>query len=246
MFRLMLRQLETGEAVEVLPLLFSEGREVPDRPWVMLNMVESVDGATAVDGGATALNDADDRLLFRALRAVADVVVNGAATVRAENLGPARMTDEMARFRSRAGLSERPKMAVLSRSLDLDPDQRIFSDPEARPTIVTGLDAPGERVELLRESADIVQVPRLDGAGIVGAFGDVSVVLCEGGPTINSQLIADDVVDEINLTISPVLALGESKRLASGVPLDEPRAMSLARTLIGDRSLFLRYVRDRG
>lgn len=83
----MLRHLESGDLFDVLEVLFSERRQIEGRPWVMLNIVESIDGATAIDGGASGLNDADDRQLFLALRAVADVVMNGAATVRAENLG---------------------------------------------------------------------------------------------------------------------------------------------------------------
>ncbi|MFQ5524119.1 MAG: dihydrofolate reductase family protein [Acidimicrobiia bacterium] len=95
----MLRRLQTGEPVDLLEMLFSEERRNSGRPWMMLNMVESVDGATAVGGGASGLNDADDRDLFLALRSVADVVMVGAQTVRSENLGPVRMNDEMMRHR---------------------------------------------------------------------------------------------------------------------------------------------------
>ena len=210
----------------------------------MLNIVESIDGATAIDGGASGLNDADDRQLFLALRAVADVVMNGAATVRAENLGPVRLSDEMKRYRLAAGISDPPTMAVLSASLSLDADLRIFSDPERRPKIITGLDADRDRLEALAGVADIVQIETLDGAGIINALDEVSVVLCEGGPTVNSQLIRDGVVDEVNLTISPVLVLGASNRVASGPPLDAPTKMRLDRKLIGEQSLFLRFVSD--
>lgn len=240
----MLRHLETGHAVDVLETLFSEERHREDRPWVMLNIVESIDGATAIDGGASGLNDADDRQLFLALRAVADVVMNGAATVRAENLGPVRLSGEMAQRRREAGVHEPPRMVVLSRSLSLDPHLRIFSDPERRPTIITGLDADPERLAALGNVADLVQIEKLDGPGIIDALQGVSVVLCEGGPTVNGQLIEGGLVDEVNLTISPVLALGDSKRVASGPSDHRPTEMRLDRTLIGDHSLFLRFVRD--
>jgi len=241
----MLRHLETGDTVDVLEKLFSERRDPPGgRPWVMLNIVESIDGATAVEGGASGLNDADDRQLFLALRAVADVVMNGAATVRAENLGPVKLSDEMMRRRREAGMQEPPTMVLLSRSLSLDPGMRIFSDPEQRPTIITGIEADPDRLEVLDGIADIVQIEELDGSSIIKALGNPSVVLCEGGPTINSQLIRDGVVDEVNLTISPVLALGESSRVASGSPLRPPTEMRLDRTLMGDQSLFLRFIRD--
>ena len=241
----MLRHLKTGEPVEVLDMLFSEERAPREgRPWVMLNIVESIDGATAVDGGASALNDADDRELFLSLRAVADVVMNGAETVRAENLGPVRLNEERARHRVDAGISGSPTTVILSRSLSLDHNLRIFSDPDRRPTVITGMDADPERVASLRPVAEVVQIEHLDGAGIVSALGDASVILCEGGPTINSLLIRDGLVDEVNLTISPVLALGNSKRVASGAPLRVPTAMRLDRRLIGEQSLFLRFVRD--
>lgn len=239
----MLRQLAAGEPVDVLSLLFAEERRSVGRPYVMLNIVESIDGATAVDGSATPLNDRDDRDLFLALRAVADFVMNGAATVRAENLGPPRMSDEMAIRRAAAGMSPHPTMVILTRALDLDPAHRIFSDPEKRPTVICGVEADPERVELVGRVADVIQVDPLSGMEIVQALGDSGVILCEGGPTINSELIRDDVVDEVNLTVSPLLALGESKRVASGPSPDSPVKMRLDRTLVGDRSLFLRFVR---
>lgn len=240
----MLRRLETGEPVDMLEMLFSESREVEGRPWVMLNMVESVDGATAVGGGASGLNDPDDKALFLALRSVADIVMMGAQTVRSEGLGPIRMSDEMMGHRSAAGISGEPTMVILTRSLDIEPDHRVFSDQERRPTIITGTDADAVRLAALGEVSDVVQVESLDGDGIVGALSDASVILCEGGPTLNSHLVAAGVVDEVDLTISPMLAMGESKRIASGPVLDPPQEMTLARAVRGDRSLFLRYVRS--
>ena len=239
----MLRRLESGEPLDILEMLFSEGRGHANRPWVMLNMVSSVDGATALRGGATALNDADDRALFLALRAVADVVLVGAQTVRSENMGPVRMSDEMVRHRSGVGLLGEPRLAILTRSLNLDPEERIFADPARKAIVVTEEGADAERVAALSAVADVVQAPVLDGAGIVSALGEVKVILCEGGPTVNSQLIAADVVDEINLTLSPLLAMGASKRIAFGAELDPPTELNLDRAWVGDRSLFLRYLR---
>jgi 5-amino-6-(5-phosphoribosylamino)uracil reductase len=239
----MLRCLETGEPVDMLQLLFSEKRPGSGRPWVMLNMVESVDGATAVGGGASDLNDPDDRALFLALRAVVDVVMMGAETVRSESLGPIRMSDEMMRHRREAGLEGEPKMVILTRSLNIDTRHRVFSDQTRRPTILTGVDADPDGVRVLGEVADVVQIDSLDGKGVVEALHPAEVILCEGGPTLNSHLVAAGVVDEINLTIAPMLAMGESKRIASGPALDPPTPLRLDRILAGDRSLFLRYVR---
>ncbi len=240
----MLRRLETGDPIDILEVVFSEARGREDRPWVMLNMVESVDGATAVDGGASALNDRDDRDLFLALRSVANVVMNGAETVRSENLGPLRMSEEMAHWRSDAGMAPLPEMVILTRSLDLDPGHRIFSKPEQRPTVITGIDVEPSRLESVGEVASVIQIDPLDGSGIVSALAEHDVILCEGGPTINAQLIRDGVVDEVNLTVAPMLALGDSKRVASGSSLESPLGMRLDRRLMGEQSLFLRYVRE--
>lgn len=240
----MLRTLESvGDPIDILEMLFSEARQRQDRPWVMFNMVESVDGATAVNGGASELNDEDDRALFLAMRAVADVVLMGAQTVRSENVGPIRMSKEMRGFRANAGLEAVPKMAILTLSLNLDPKSRIFSEPDHRPTILTGYEVDQQRFEALSPLADIVQSDDLDGEGIVNQLGAAKVILCEGGPSVNSLLMASGMVDEINITVSPMLALGESQRIGHGDPLQPPLEMRLDRTLQGDRSLFLRYVR---
>ncbi len=233
----------TGDPIDILEMLFFEKREREERPWVMFNMVESVDGGTAVDGGASALNDADDRVLFLAMRAVADVVLMGAETIRSEGMGPVRMSEEMSRYRAKAGLEGVPRMVILTRSLSLDPEARVFSDPDERPTILTGNEADQDRLDALSEVADVAQIDNLDGNGIVDHLGAAKVILCEGGPTVNSVLMAAGMVDEINITMSPMLALGESKRIAHGEPLQPPIDMRLDRVVSGDRSLFLRYIR---
>jgi len=241
----MLRTLEpVGEPIDLLDMLFAEKRQAQGRPWVMFNMVESVDGATAVRGGATALNDEDDRALFLAMRAVADVVLMGAQTIRSESIGPVRMNEEMSRYRAVAGMAEIPLLVILSRSLNIDSEARVFSDPSNRPMILTGKGADHGRIASLSALADIVELDNLDGKGIVDQLSAAKVVLCEGGPTVNSVFMADGMVDEIAITVSPMLALGESQRLAHGEPLDPPFDMRLDRALQGDRSLFLRYVRD--
>ena len=240
----MLRTLEpASDPVDVLQMLFSEKREREGRPWVMFNMVESVDGATAVKGGASALNDEDDRFLFLAMRVVADVVLVGAQTIRSENYGPIHFDEERKRLRRDAGLSEEQRLVVLTRSLGIDPTARIFSDPARRPTIITGREVDQDRLDALSKVADVAQIDNLDGGGIVEKLRDAKVILCEGGPTVNSQLIAAGMVDEINVTLSPMVALGESQRIAHGEPFESPIEMRLDRALQGDRSLFLRYVR---
>jgi 5-amino-6-(5-phosphoribosylamino)uracil reductase len=239
----MIRHTETGAEIEMLPALFHEARRSDGKPWVMLNMVVSIDGATAVRGGASPLNDADDRALFLHLRAVADVVLVGAQTARSEDLGPVVMSEEMLEARAEAGLSGEPRLAVVSRSLDLNPEARAFSDPDRRPIVLTGDSADEARLGALREVAEVRTVGQLDGDGIIDALGEASVILCEGGPTINGHLFASNRVDEIDVTVSPLVALGDSKRLAFGQEVDPPIPVRLDRVWIGDAALFLRYLR---
>ncbi len=241
----MIRHLGAGEVVDdLLALALAEHRPGPR---VMLNMVASVDGATALRGGATALADDDDRALFQALRAAADVILVGAETVRVENYGPVRLDEAARHARRQMGLEVAPALAIVSRSLDLDPAARVFSDPGYRPLIITGEDAPAERARVLAQSAELV-VAGERGADPTRipqelASRGLSVVLAEGGPTLNGELIASDLVTEINLSLSPLAVAGHAARVSH-----HPRVVELdyrcQRVLAGDRMLFLRYLRE--
>ena len=221
----MIRDLAAGDPiVDLEAALLAEDRS-SDRPWVMLNIVTSVDGATAVDGGSTPLSDDDDRALFHSLRRISDVIMVGSGTVMAEDYHPDG------------------RLAIVSGRLNLDPGKRVFSDPDQRPTVLGSVAADPARVETLRRVAEVVLLDDLSGANVVGQFGPGSIVLCEGGPTLNGSLFSDDVVDEINWTVSPLVAMGKSKRMAVGDALDPPARFRVARSWSGEQSLFLRYVR---
>jgi riboflavin biosynthesis pyrimidine reductase len=178
--------------------------------------------------------------VFRAIRAVADVVLVGAATVRAEGYGPA---------------SAPTRIAVVTASADLDPGLRVFRDAEpGRPTLVLlPASSPEARRAALAEVADVVVVgdERVDLRAALlelGARG-ASVVLAEGGPSLNGQLVAADLVDEWCLTVSPTLLGGTSPRAATGAESGGaghvPRRLDLDRLLLDDADglCFLRYVR---
>jgi riboflavin biosynthesis pyrimidine reductase len=121
-----------AETVEPLQLLREEDRPPPpDRPWVMLNMVSSLDGrAQGADGRSGPLSGPADRALFRALRATADVVLAGAGTARTENYGPVLLSDQLRRQRLSDGRVERPRLAVVTNSLNLDTGGRLFEEQE--------------------------------------------------------------------------------------------------------------------
>lgn len=241
----MLRHLqEASGPVDLLDMVFAEERGAVGRPWLMYNMVASVDGATAVEGGSSALNDEDDKALFSALRALPDVILVGAATVRAENYGPIELDEERRARRGRHGLSPIPRLVIATASLSVEPDMRVFTDPKNRPTVITGQDVDGERLDTISGVAEVVQLAQLDPESILDSLGEPKIVLCEGGPTLNGQLISAGFIDEMNLTMSPMIAVGESRRIAHGNELSPPAEMELVRILRGSRSLFLRYVRS--
>ncbi len=109
----------------------------PDRPWVAVNMVASVDGAVTVEGRSGGLSSPGDKAIFFALRSVADVILVGAGTVRAENYGPPRISPEDQAARQARGQAPVPTIAVVSGRLDLDPGHRLFVDSPTRPVILT-------------------------------------------------------------------------------------------------------------
>jgi len=205
------------------------GDDRPGARWVLVNMISTVDGATAVAGRSGGLGGPADKRVFAAIRSLADVILVGAGTVRAENYGPPQ-TDT--------------RLAIVSARLELPPDSRVFAGG-FRPTVLTtGRADPAQRAALA-EVADIVIAGDDDRVDLGLAVGTLSgVVVCEGGPSLNGQLIALDLVDELCLTFSPLLATGTSARVAHGPDIDPPRPLRLGRVLEEDGLLFLRYVRN--
>lgn len=239
----MIRATPGGEEIDPLELQMGYPRGHADRPWVMANFVTTIDGAAVVDGGSSAINDEDDREMFAAMRAVPDFIVVGAGTVRAENYGPVDLDERPRRARIDAGLEEVPHLVVVSGSLSLEPEARVFGDPNRRVTVLTTEDAPADRATALADVADVVKLNATGVGDIVHYLRMARVLLCEGGPDLWGQFVAAGLVDEMALTVAPMLVAGESNRVARGPAAEPPLDMRLDRVLYGDRSLFLRYVR---
>ena len=239
----MIRIEPGGSPVDPLEVQLSYPRGRMDGPWVMTNFISTIDGAAVVDGGTTAINDDDDIAMFAAMRAASDFVLVGAGTVRAEDYKPLQLDDVMTQARVEAGLEPNPHLVVVSGSLDLDQTQRVFSDPEHRVTILTGPDAPAERVSDLSDVADVVRLDSTGAEDLIHYLRLARVVLCEGGPTLMGSLIAAGLVDEMALTVAPLLVSGKSPRISHGASPDTPLEMRLDSVLYGDRSLILRYLR---
>lgn len=215
-------------------------------PVLRVNFVSSVDGAATRDGLSGGLGDAADRRYFELLRRVADVVLVGAGTVRAEGYGPMRVSDASAAWREANGLTPHPVFAIVSGSLDLDPASRIFTEAPVRPIVVT---TAGNDVSAFAEVADAVvagEGERIDAAVAVAALRarGLDRILCEGGPHLFGSLLAADAVDELCVTVEPTLEAGDARRIAAG-ELPEPRGLELAHVLRSGSTLLLRYSRSR-
>lgn len=243
-FRSVLRRSHADpNPVEPLDLVFSDQRTAEGRPWVMLNMISSLDGGTAVDGRSSSLGDDDDKAVFTAIRAVPDVIVVGAATVAAEDYRPVTLDEERRRRRVEAGLSAIPTLAIVTGRLSIDPEAKVFSDPDHKPLILTGTQANPSKLVTLGDAADVAILDDLSPGGILRHLGAASVVLLEGGPTLNGQFAGAGLLDEINLTVAPTVISGSSKRIIAGDGIDPPLEMRVDRVIHGDNMLFVRYLR---
>ena len=126
-----------------------------DRPWVFANMISSLDGAIAVDGVSGGLGGPADKRVFSAIRSVADVIMVGAGTVIAEDYRRPQTPPEVQEARLARGQTALPRIAIVSGSLSIPEDHRVF-DPEAPPMVITHAQSPTARREALGEVADVI------------------------------------------------------------------------------------------
>jgi riboflavin biosynthesis pyrimidine reductase len=240
--------------------VYGRGPGGDGRPGVRLNMITSVDGATAMEGRAGGLAGPADRELFRTLRALTDVVLVGAGTVRDEHYGPGALSPELAARRAALGLDRLPPIAVVTRSCRLDWSSRLFAAGEqepagARPIVLTTAEAPADQRDRAAEAADVVVAGEtgVEPARALAALADrgLTHVLLEGGPRLNAQFAAAGAVDEVCLSVAPLLVGGRSQRVVASPPGAEPGQpdgstatdYALASVLEDAGYLFLRYCR---
>ena len=179
-----------------------------DRPWVRANMVSSADGAATVAGRSAGLSSEGDRQVFAILRSLADVIMVGAGTARAEKYRP--MTPEEAWPELREGRPPTTPIAVLTRRLDLDLDGPLLtqSPASARTIVLTTAAAPGEAQAAATRHADLVVTGAevIDPAAAVAALAGRGHrrILLEGGPHLLGQVATAGLLDELCLTVSPL------------------------------------------
>jgi riboflavin-specific deaminase-like protein len=216
-------------------------KALPERPYLALNMVSSLDGKATIDWRTKGLSTELDRQLFHHLRTQGDAVMVGAGTVRIERYGRMAKSNELRDKRESEGLARDPLAVVVSARLDLPADLPLLNEPEQRVVIATGSDAElpglGDQVEYARIGDDL---PLLM-ARLREDHG-VRSVLCEGGPTLNSHLFAAGLVDELFLTLNPKIAGGAAAlTIVAGRELVEPAELELISVAEGDGDLFTRW-----
>jgi riboflavin biosynthesis pyrimidine reductase len=214
--------------------------------WLRVNFVSSIDGAATVEGRSAGLGGDADRRVFDLLRTLCDVVLVASGTVKTEGYGAMILDDASVEVRVANGLAPQPVFAIVSASLDLDPASDVFAKAPVRPLVFTTDSAPAH--DALSEVADVIAcgATSLDPHAMVAALVErrLGRIHCEGGPSLFGSLLEADVVDELCLTVSPLLAGGDSGRIVHGDP-PSPRSMALAGILRSDDTLLLRYVRAR-
>ncbi|HWV26590.1 MAG TPA: dihydrofolate reductase family protein [Aeromicrobium sp.] len=214
------------------------------RPWVRTDFVSTVDGAAWTrDGTSGDLGGSVDKAAFRMMRNLCDVVVVGAGTARIEGYRPLTESSVDSTIRARHDLAPVPGLVVVSRSLDVP---AALVDGGA--VVLTSAVAPKERLSQLREHGDVIVAgdEAIDWSAALEAFDGRGWrrVLCEGGPSLHGDMLAAGAVDELCVTIAPVVASGTAARIAHAVePIDRP--VRLEHAVAVDNVLLTRWSVDR-
>jgi len=218
-------------------------------PSLRVNFVASLDGAGTLDGKSAGLSGAEDKRVFGILRMRCDALLVGAGTVREEGYRALRLDEERRRWRLEHGMSEFPTLVVVSGRADLDPAHPALASAPVRPVVVTTRHADTGRADTgrLDDVADIIRAgdTHVDLAAAVGELRrrGFAQILSEGGPTLFGSLTAAGLVDELCLTVSPLLAGPGAGRITAGPELPAPEKLTLRHALLADGQLLLRYGR---
>ncbi len=217
--------------------------------WVRGNMIASLDGGATDDGKAGGLAGSGDRAVFALMRQLADVILVGAGTVRIENYSGAQFSPAQRQARQRRGQAEVPPIAVVTNRGVFDHDAKLFTRTEVPPLIFTSADAVADTRSRLGSMAEVIDASgphsdRVDAATLLKILADRKLlrVLTEGGPQFLGLLIDDGLLDELCLTISPLLVGGAAPRITTGP--DAVHMPMRRRHLLTDDAgyLYMRYV----
>lgn len=222
-----------------------------DNAWVRANFIASLDGAATVEGLSGALAGPGDRAVFVVLRELADVVVAGAGTVRAEGYSGAQLSVARRQHRQARNQAEIPPIAIVTKSGHLDRDLAVFTRTEVPPLVLTCTAAADETRSRLADLAGEV----IDCSGDDPSEVDMAVavtklqarglrrILTEGGPMLLGAFIDGGLLDELCLTIAPLVVGGTARRIAVGTGLLQTR-MRCGHVLADDAGyLYTRYIK---
>ena len=215
------------------------GRRDARRPYVLINMVSSLDGRTTVEGGAAHIGGETDRQVMRTLRSKADAVMIGAGTLRAERLSLG--LDEPA--------ESQPIAIVLTNTGALPLESHLIRHERQVVLVLVPDDSPEKAVSQLRRHAEVLRAPTSpDGSIDLGealktlkAEHAVDLLLVEGGPALNYALISRNLANELFLTLAPKLLGRTSGEALSILDGPAPRDVSLLSVHLAGNELFLRY-----
>lgn len=215
-------------------------------PWLRGMMVMSMDGATVgPDGKSGSLSGPADRRVLAETRRLADVVLVGASTIRVERYRPMIAKAADAHERAELGLASAPVVAIVSASLDLPWQEPLFSESTMPVLVLTSQAADPDRLAVAREHAEVVALPgeRCDPADVVAHLHGrgLNRITCEGGAVLLAGIAGAGLLDELDLTIAPLL-VGGGQVVTSTGGFPEPIAFELVQALRADGFSFHRYL----
>lgn len=219
--------------------------------YVRGNMITSLDGGATEDGKSGGLAGPGDRAVFNFMRQAADVILMGASTVRIENYSGVQLSVAQREARQRRGQAEVPPIAVVTASADFDHDAKFFTRTEVAPLILTASDTVDDARGRLGAVAEVIDASgsdpaRVDPSTALGVLAERRLfrVLTEGGPGLLGLLIDNGLLDELCLTVAPVLVGGQARRIATS-PGQAHTRMRPSHLLTDDEGyLYTRYVRS--
>ena len=215
---------------------------------VRANFISSIDGAATHEGRTRGLNNADDKKVFDMLRMMCDALLVGAGTLRKEGYEELRLEDSAVAWRLEHGLAAQPTLAIVSGRLGLTPEMPALAQAPTRAIVFTHGQSSLEQRQRLSRTADVVVCGNsaVDPRTMLAALAHRGLlqVLCEGGPHLLGTLIEADCIDELCLTLSPVVENGDAGRITAGAGLT-PRPMRLRHAITAGDMLMLRYERVR-
>ncbi|MGH2959001.1 MAG: dihydrofolate reductase family protein, partial [Solirubrobacterales bacterium] len=210
-----------------------------ERPYVIVNMVATADGQGRIGKNTAELGDAGDADLFATLRERVDCVMAGVGTISAESYNAPATKSEVQERRAAAGLALRPLLATITRSGKLPTNAPLFGDSDLRVAVFSDEELDLAGVQARVDRIDTTSLPEV--LRSLRHDYDVRSLLLEGGPHLNTPFFAAELIDELFLTVAPVLIGNADPFPIIAGPLPRNQQLHLVSAFSGDEHLYLRY-----